>query len=63
MDTHNLSSKPVKNESNSPFDIEPYSILKPGDQVDLEHAIAQVKWENNKTLEKDARISRSTTNV
>lgn len=54
MDSHNLSSKPVKNEFNGPFDIEPDSILKPGDQIDLEHAIAQVKWENNKTLEKDA---------
>jgi hypothetical protein len=54
MDSHNLSSQHVKNEFNSPLDIEPDSILNPGDQVDLEHAIAQVKWENTKILEKDA---------
>ncbi len=38
------------------FSEEPYSTLKPGDQIDLETAIAQVKWERNENQEEEVEV-------
>ena len=38
------------------FSKEPYSTLKPGDQIDLETEIAQVKWERNGKQEEEVKV-------